>query len=234
MGVWYYDPEEALGDRWILCPRSGTPLPAGDYGLLVKLASNNFLCITSQPGLYAIAPAAPTLYYRYIESPDGNFQYPLFASEEEANYVDLQNGGTGTSHPHVYPDDITNTTWYMPDTGSTMDGIAEPVEIGVTYTEIPSLTNADQTPSEFSGLALTVDEGEAVTYQTQPVDTNYTTTFSGLPSGLVDAGGGIIMGTAPEVTGDNVANPSDTYPVTVTRTNSFGSSSGTLTLSSTT
>ena len=230
VGIWYYDADRDDGDRtndWILCARSGTPLPAGDYGLLVKLG-NTSCRITSQPGRYAIAPAAPTLYYRYIESPDGNFQYPLFASEEEANYVDLQNGGTGTSHAHVYPDDITNTTWYMPDTGGTMTGIAEPVEIGVTYTEIPSLTNADQTPSEFSGLALTVDEGESVIYQTQPVDTAYTTTFSDLPSGLVDAGGGIIMGTAPEVTGDNVANPSDTYTVNVIRTNSFGSSTGTL------
>ena len=38
------------------------------------------------------------------------------------------------------------------------------------------------------------------------------------------------MGTAPEVTGDNVANPSDDYTVTVTRTNSYGSSTGTLTV----
>ena len=230
VGIWYYDVDRDDGSRtndWILCARSGTPLPAGNYGLLVKLG-NTSIRITSQPGRFALEPAAPALYYRYIESPDGNFQYPLFASEEEANYVDLQNGGTGTSHAHIYPDDVTNTTWYMPDTGSTMNGIAEPVEIGVNYTEIPSLTNADQTPSEFSGLALTVDEGESVIYQTQPVDTNYTTSFSGLPSGLVDAGGGIIMGTAPEVTGDNVANPSDTYSVTVTRTNGFGSSSGTL------
>ena len=41
---------------------------------------------------------------------------------------------------------------------------------------------------------------------------------------------GNINGTAPEVTGDNVANPSDTYTVTVTRTNSYGSSQGTLTI----
>ena len=230
VGIWYYDVDRDDGSRtndWILCARSGTPLPAGNYGLLVKLG-NTSIRITSQPGRFALEPAAPALYYRYIESPDGNFQYPLFASEEEANYVDLQNGGTGSSHTHVYADDITGTTWYMPDTGMTMDGIAAPVAIGINYTEIPSLTNADQTPSEFSGLALTVNEGESVIYQTQPVDTNYVTTFSGLPSGLVDAGGGIIMGTAPEVTGDNVANPSDTYTVSVIRTNSFGSSSGTL------
>ena len=38
------------------------------------------------------------------------------------------------------------------------------------------------------------------------------------------------MGTAPEVTGDNVANPSDTYTIGVHRTNSYGTSTGTLTL----
>ena len=129
--------------------------------------------IVTAPHWYATDPAAPTLYYRYIESPDGNFNYPLFASEEEANYVDLQNGGTGSSHTHVYSDDITGTTWYMPDTGSTMDGIAEPVEIGGTYTEIPSLTNADQVPPAFSDTTITVNEGEAVNYQLSPVDVNY-------------------------------------------------------------
>ena len=38
------------------------------------------------------------------------------------------------------------------------------------------------------------------------------------------------MGTAPEVTGDNVANPSDVTTVTVYRTNSYGTSQGTLTV----
>ena len=38
------------------------------------------------------------------------------------------------------------------------------------------------------------------------------------------------MGTAPEVAGDNVANPSDTTTVTVYRTNSYGTSTGTLTI----
>ncbi len=235
VGVWYYDQENVnlshgYGDRsndWILLARSSAPLPQGEYGLLVKLPTDSVQVLPSSFERFALEDPAPTLYYRYIESPDGNFQYPLFASEEEANYVDLQNGGTGSSHTHVYADDITATTWYMPDTGSTMSDIAAPVAPGVTYTEIPSLTNADQTPPAFSGLDLTVDEGDSVNYQTQPQDTSYTTTFSGLPSGLINANGGMIQGSAPEVTGDNVANPSDTYTVTVTRTNSFGSSAGT-------
>ena len=116
-----------------------------------------------------------------------------------------------------------------------MNGITPPQDAlhtvfqgnSVTYTEITSLTNTQLAPPAFSAYDLTVDEGESVNYQTQPQDTAYTTAITGLPLGLIDAGGGMIVGTAPEVTGDNVANPSDTYTITVTRTNSYGSSTGT-------
>ena len=53
--------------------------------------------ITSQAIRYATDAAAPSLYYRYIESPDGQFDYPLFSSAEEANHIDTQNGGIGES-----------------------------------------------------------------------------------------------------------------------------------------
>ena len=46
------------------------------------------------PQRTATDPTAPALAYRYIESPDGQFYYPLFASADEAAYVDVQNGGT--------------------------------------------------------------------------------------------------------------------------------------------
>ena len=235
VGVWYWDQENVnlshgYGDRsndWILLARSSAPLPLGEYGLLVKLPTDAIQILPGSFERFALEDPAPTLYYRYIESPDNSFHYPLFSSEEEANYVDLQNGGTGSSHAHVYVDDTSGTTWYMPDTGGTMNGTSAPLVPGIAYTEIPSLTDAALAPSAFSGLDLTVNEGESVNYQTQPQDTAYTTTFSGLPAGLIDANGGMIQGSAPEVTGDNVANPSDTYTITVTRTNSYGSSTGT-------
>lgn len=237
VGIWYYDVDRDDGSRtndWILCARSGTPLPAGNYGLLVKLG-NTSIRITSQPGRFALEPAAPTLFYRYIESPDGQFHFPLFSSAEEANYVSAD----GQSHTHVYPDDSTQTPWYMPGADHSavdlspysVDADGRPVNAdGITWTEIVSLTDAMQVPSTFYGLPLSVNEGESIIYQTQPVDTNYVTTFSGLPAGLVDAGAGLIMGTAPQVAGDNVTNPSDEYAITVIRTNSFGSSSNDLTL----
>jgi hypothetical protein len=174
--------------------------------------------------------AAPVLNYRFIESPDGNFEYPLFATAEEAEYVDTQNGGGGTSHEHVYADEPTYTTWHMPNTGSTMTGTARPADTSeIIYSEIP--TNADNlyAPSAFTIADLTVNEGAIVNYQVSPQDASYTTTVTGAPTGLV-YNLGVLDGTAPEVTGDNVANPSDDYAITVTRTNDFGSTSSTFTL----
>ena len=245
VGVWYYDQENAslshgYGPRsndWILLARSSAPLPSGEYGLLVKLPTDSIQILPNSFERFALADPAPTLFYRYIESPDGVFHYPLFSSAEEANYV----SSDGQSHVHIYPDDPTNTTWYMPGAvhgdDTTVYAVEEdpdspdfgrPLNVNsITWTEIPSLTNADQTPPAFSGYDLTVDEGGSVNYQTQPQDTNYVTTFSGLPVGLIDANGGMVQGSAPEVADDNVTNPSDTYSVTVTRTNSYGSSTGT-------
>ena len=261
-GVWYYDQENPLlshgyGARtngWILIARSSAPLPQGEYGLLVKLPTDSVQIVPGSFERFATIDAednnlpAPELFYRYIESPDGVFHYPLFSTAAEANYVSTD----GQSHSHVYPDDSTQTTWYMPgashgddtttyavdddgrptDFPGGYDENGDPVD-AISWTEIVSLTDAMQVPPQFYGLPLSVNELESVIYQTQPVDTPYVTTISGLPAGLVDAGGGVIMGTAPEVGGegvDNVTLPSQDFTVNVTRTNTFGSSTGQLTI----
>ena len=224
---WYYD--EGRSNEFIMTARSTTVTPAGDYFLVVKLWDGNNVLV-ELPQRSAVDDAAPVLNYRFIESPDGNFEYPLFATAEEANYVDTQNGGSGTSHEHVYADEPTFTTWYMPDTGSTMTGTARPADTSeVIYSEIP--TNADNlyAPSAFTIADLTVNEGANVNYQVSPQDAPYTTTVTGAPVGLT-YNLGVLDGTAPQVTGDNVANPSDDYTITVTRTNDFGSTSSTFTL----
>ena len=232
---------ESLQDdgTWIVHARTSYPVPEGaEYHLGVKTA-NSSARVYSVPKAHLLEPAAPTLYFRWIESPDGTYSWPLFATEEEANYYDANHtigaAGSGTSHTHVYPDDPTNTTWYMPDTGSTMTDTSDPVGVqfagqDVNWTEITSLVNADLAPPVFSAYDLNLDEGEAFNYQTQPMDTGYITTFANLPFGVADMGAGMLFGTAPEVTGDNVANPSDSYVVDVIRTNSYGSSTGQLTI----
>ena len=224
---------------WVLHARSGYPVPEGsEFKLGIKF-STTAARLASTPNVHLLTPAAPTMYFRYIESPDGVFQYPLFATEEEANYYDQNHTigtvGTGTSHTHVYADDPTSTTWYMADTGSTMTDTSSPVGTTfqgqvINYTEITSQTNADLVPTAFADTTLTVNELSSINYQLAPVDVGYTTSISTSVTGWSLAGGTTLLGTAPEVTGDNVANPSDDYTVTVTRTNSYGSSTGTLTV----
>ena len=222
------------GITWKLHARTSYPVPQGsEFRLGIKVA-NSTPRVATLPKVHLLPETAPTMTFRYIESPDGNFQYPLFATTEEAEYYDTENGGSGTYHSHVFADDPTNTTWYMPDTNAEHNGSFAPVAdltLGQTanYTEISSLTNSALAPTAFTDATLTVDEFSSVNYQTQPVDTSYVTTFSNLPSGLI-GNAGTITGTAPEVTGFNDVNPDDSYTITVTRTNSYGSASGTLTL----
>ena len=230
--TWY----SSDGVTWTAYKRHNQSAPVGTYSFIWVAQAGDAANLDSlTKGTMSFAP---TMNFRYIESPDGNYEYPLFATEEEANYYDQNHDGTtgtGTSHTHVYADDPTNTTWYMPDTGRIMNGATPPQDVAhtvfqgqtVTYTEITSLTNADLAPPAFSGLDLTVDEGDALNYQTQPQDTAYTTTITSSPVFPFLVQGGTITGTAPAVSGDTTSNPSDTYTMTVTRTNTYGSSTGT-------
>lgn len=223
---------------WILHARSAYPVTEGSEFHLGIKAANSSPRVFSAPKVHLLEETAPTMNFRYVESPDGVFNYPVFATAEEAEYYDQNHDGitgTGTYTTIVFPDDPTFTTWYVPTTGYTDD--ASSVALGQTFqgnaiqwTEVTTLSNAELAPPAFSAATLTVNESSSVNYQTQPQDTGYTTVISGLPVGLIDLGGGIIGGTAPEVAQDNVANPSDTYTITVTRSNTYGSSAGTLTL----
>lgn len=232
VGVYYYDVEiaefngtyGARTNEWVLLARSTTPVPAGEFGLMVKIPTTSGQ-IMSAPRRFATDAAAPTLYYRYIESPDGQFHYPLFSSTEEANYIDTQNGGIGESDANIYVDDPTNTTWYSPVTGFLSDQGSAPVDGGgIVYTEIATDADSGFVPSQFSVASLSVMEGQTINYQTQPVGTNYVTTITGLPTGLAATSDGRIIGDAPYVSEDT------THAVDVARTNEFGTSIGALTL----
>ena len=228
------------GVTWVAHARTTYPAPQGsEFHLGIKTANSSSRVYTA-PKVHLLEPAAPTMYFRYIESPDGNYQYPLFATEEEANYYDQNHSGTtgsGTSHTHVYADDPTNTTWYMPDTGRIMSGSTPPLDAAhtvfmgstVSYTEISSLNDSGLIPPAFTDTTIMVNELSAVNYQLSPVDVGYVTTIGGIPNWSV-INGTTLFGTAPEVTGDNVSNPSDTTTVTIYRTNSYGTSTGTLTI----
>lgn len=226
------------GATWIVHSRSSYPVAEGSEFHLGIKSANPSARVFSAPKVHLLEPAAPTMYFRYIESPDGNFEWPLFATAEEANYYDLNHGGTvgtGTSHTHTYADDPTNTTWYMPDTGSTMTDTSAPSGVTfkgavVTFTEVTSLTDSDLTPTTFSASDITQEEGTAINVAVTPAGATWSTSVTISPSGsglVYDSGAGLIQGTLTDVGTDTV------YTVTVVRANSYGSSTGTMTITAT-
>ena len=219
---------------WVLHARSSYPVPEGSSFHLGIKSANPAARVSSAPKAHLLEEAAPVMNFRYIESPDGNFEYPLFATAEEANYYDGVNGGNSTSHTHTYDDDPTNTTWYMPDTNSTMVGTVAPTSdstLGVTatYTEVTSLSNADLAPPVFSATAITQEEGTNVNIQVTPQGATWSSSVSISPSGsgLVYDGYSLVQGTLTDVGADTV------YTITVTRGNSYGSTTGSMTVTAT-
>ena len=159
--------------------------------------------------------------YRYIESPDGSFHYPLFANQDEANTLDTINGGSGTSTGNIYVDEPTNTTWYMPDTGSTTGGSSAPTNTeSVTYTEISTLADNLFAPAALTLPDYTFTENQSVNAQIIPAGLTATVTVTGLPAPLTYSAG-FITGTTRYVTGDT------TYTITVEQSNSYGSTTQT-------
>ena len=223
------------GTDWVPHARTSYPIVEGSEFHLGIKTNHTGARVFSLPKVHLLEPEAPTMNFRYVESPDGVFHYPLFTTAEEAEYYDeIINGltaGTGSSHTHTYVDDPTNTTWYMPEashdptsyqysvapSGSeTFSGNA------VVYTEITSLTNSDLTPSQFSSLDYSYQEGTVVNLQVTPQGASWSTSVSITPSGsgLVYDGYSLIQGTLTDVTVDTI------YTVNVTRANSYGSNIG--------
>ena len=107
------------GVTWVAHSRTSYPVVQGSEFRLGIKTNHTGARVYSLPKVHLLEESAPTMYFRYIESPDGVFHYPLFTTAEEAKYYDeIHNGlsvGSGSSHTHTYADDPTNTTWYMPE-----------------------------------------------------------------------------------------------------------------------
>jgi hypothetical protein len=229
-GVWYWDVSE---EEWVLVGRSATPLSNGEYGLAFKaLDSLARVDVTggNAPQVFQIDSSGVDLTYYWIESPDGNYSYPIFTSAAEANAYDSANGGSGTNHAHTYVDDSVNgRVWYMPDNGSTMGASSAPSSTTIVWNEVQTQDDNLFVPSAFTATTYTVNESSSVNIEVSPSNATYTSTLSNAPTGL-SLNGRYLQGNAPEVAGTSGQNASDSYDITVTRTNSFGSSTGTLTL----
>jgi len=230
------------GTDWVPHARTSYPIIEGSEFHLGIKTNHTGARVFTLPKVHLLEPEAPTMNFRYVESPDGVFHYPLFTTAEEAEYYDeIVNGltaGTGSSHTHTYVDDPTNTTWYMPEashdptsyqysvapSGSeTFSGNA------VVYTEITSLTNSDLTPSQFSANDITQEEGTNVNIQVTPAGATWSSSVTITPSGsgLVYDGYSLVQGTLTDVGADTV------YTISVTRANSYGSSTGSITVTAT-
>ncbi|MDP1148196.1 hypothetical protein Q6256_27690, partial [Klebsiella pneumoniae] len=82
-------------------------------------------------------------------------------------WVDQLNGGSGSSHQHVFNDELpTPQTWYMPDTGGTHAGSSAPANTDtITYTEILTGDDANYAPSAFGTVSQSVSENQNVNLQ---------------------------------------------------------------------
>ena len=225
--------------EWKYVAKTSYSLVDGDYHAVVRF-------YTQGGGMYGdftnyrFPETDPVLTWNYIESPDGVFNYPLFATAEEANFADTQEGGAGESHTHVFPDDTSNTTWYMPDSlmyhneSSAPSGNALGSFTDIIWNEIATDVDSNYAPTPFSPQTIYVDEGDIINLQVAPADASFKTNIGGIPAFTLTNPNGVglnyLQGTAPDVLGDNVSNPSDTTTVTVYRTNDYGTSQGTLTI----
>ena len=171
----------------------------------------------------------------YVESPDGEFYYPLFSTEDEANYIDSVEGGSGSSHTHTFADDTYNggsNTWYMPDTSGVHAGASAPQggifgnSINVVWNEIPTGDDANYLPT-FNNITYNVQEGNAINIQYKAQGMTDTFNITGVPAGYADNGYAII-GTAEDIT--NGYGQSITHVLNVTKANNFGSVQGTITI----
>jgi hypothetical protein len=172
--------------------------------------------------------------FYYIESPDGTYHYPLFKTEAEANAVDTDLTGSGSSHTHTYVDDLTNTTWYMPDVSNHMSSSVMPVNGLYTAPngeEIESVvwniqvTDVDSNYAPtFTDLTFTVAEQSAVNLVYKPAGDTSTYNVTSVPTGYADTGSAIV-GTAETITnGIDIV-----HTLNVTKANAFGSDTGTIT-----
>ena len=169
----------------------------------------------------------------YIENTPGYYSYPLFKNSEDADLVAEDLGNSGHTSI-VFPNDPANTTWYLPTGGSTSVN-TDPT--GLVYTIDGKSPNWNEqtaqypAPTAFADTTVTVDELSAINVQIEPAGATWTTAISNLDgSTFALVNGTNINGNAPEVLQDNVANPYDDYRVSITRTNSYGTSTGTLTI----
>lgn len=230
-----YISQDVGNDIFELVGRTQLPLPTGNEFRLIAIFPLANELDDIRDFTTNLIDSSPALTWHYIESPDGVFHYPLFTDATQANYVDEEYGtaapGAGTSHQELFLDEQpSQNIWYMPDTYAFEDESSAPGPLsGVVWNEILTGDDANYVPSSYGPASFTVDENTSVNFPIVPAGDADTYSVTNIPTGLLFNGTNIV-GTAPEVAGDNVTNPSDVFTITVVRGNDYGSSTGTLTV----
>lgn len=231
----YYD---VSADEWVMCTRSSYPVPEqAEFRLGIKFG-DIFTRLNTVP-LYHLQPGTATnMFFRWIESPDGTFQYPLFNTQEEVDYYNTVKGNLLTDFlTIIFTDEPTGNTWYYPTNEYINNGVEDPTGTNfdnqlfdgnkISWTEITTLPDSLFVPTTFSGPNLEHDEGYTMNLELKPVSASYTQTVDITPAGSglsYDVTPRFLTGTLNEVTVATL------YTVTVTRTNMFGSSVGSFTI----
>ena len=226
--------------EWLVIVRSAFIIDSSEeYMLVCHMVKENAQVNVGTVRTNSLVSDVP-LQYRYIESPDGSFYYPLFSNRSEADYVsqnaftlfgapyvnDTDTNSDGFhSHSHVFIDEPTNTTWYMPDNYMFHANSSAPANTAsITYTAIQTNADGDYVPAAYSSsTSYTFNELDSVNIEITPTDISYTTIVSGLPPCITHSGR-YLTGTIDPI------SATETYTVTITRSNTFGSSVGTLSI----
>ena len=218
-----------LDSEWKYVASTSYSLTGDNYHAVVRMYSQGMGFYDDFVNFRFPETGTPLTFY-YIESPQGNYEYPLFLSEDEAIEFDTENGGTGQAVAYQYNNEIPVVqTYYMPESLQVVESSTVPPTTLSTYDEIEwNVVTIDNNfnfgPPAFVDQTINKVENEYFSLQVAPQDVTYTTTLSNnLPSGL-SFNGFLISGTIPYVEEDQ------TFEIIVTRTNEDDSSTGVLTL----
>jgi len=176
-----------------------------------------------------VSGSGNTATFYYIESPDNNFEYPLFKTQAEAEAFSTENGGSGYN-TQTYVDDLTNTTWYVPTVLFVDNGTSAPLNgaygnsTSIVWNIQTTDADANYVPT-FTDIVYTIQEGSAVNIQYKPQGDTDVYNVTNIPTGYADTGNAIV-GTADEIL-DGVDIQ---HIINVTRANDFGSDTGIITL----
>ena len=205
------------GTNWTTFHRHDAAAPNGTYRFYMQSEATGANITSLSVGELT---STIVLNYRYIESPDGQFYHPLFASADEAAMLMCRWRWSGWKQLLLaFQDEPTGSVWYTVREGA--EGVQFPPDntVDITYVEIPTLADDIFAPSPLNISDYSFAEGSTVNIQVVPQDVP--ATVSGLTGTGLVYNNGYISGTAEYVIHITA------FLITATRSNSYGTTNDT-------